>query len=320
MRATNGVIGLFGLLLAGTAVAAPASTSTFVSETFEAPAPKVDILYVVDNTASMADTRMELSETFGYLKSELDAQGIDWHVGVVSMDLETSSHRGKLRQVDGFRYLDAATPKANARFRQMVLQGLGGNQTDATQAEGLGAAHVAIEYRNDGFNAGFLRPDAALAVVMVSDVDDQTDRALIEPREFSSWMESLKPDILRTSFSTFHVDGESCNTQEPTQASYCEVGARIGGIELDAQNQDWRGEIARLGSWLGERTRSVQLGERPEPSSLQVWVEADDGTTYDLIEGIGFELDADQASVKILDDQAIRGGLIHCEYELVQVP
>ena len=58
-------------------------TETFVQQ----PLPKVDVLFVVDRTASMAQEHAALASAADVLDDLLAAAGVSWHVGVVGTDM-----------------------------------------------------------------------------------------------------------------------------------------------------------------------------------------------------------------------------------------
>ena len=131
--------------------------------------PSVDLLFVVDNTASMAQEQTALAEEFSTLTSSLAAENISWQLGVTTMDMSNES-AGRLR---GSPYV--LTPNlddVDALFSALVQVGVASVAPEA----GLAAAAVALGLVDaKEANAGFRRPDASLHVVFVSDADDQSD-------------------------------------------------------------------------------------------------------------------------------------------------
>lgn len=139
-------------------------TQSFV----QGPLPKVDLLLVIDDTASMAQEQAALADHFAALLADLDALDIAWQLGVVTTEMG-GPEAGWLR---GSPYvLTPATPDRDAAFASMVQVGTAGPGPEA----GLAAAATAIDLAGPGGpNAGFRRPDALLHVVFVSDTDDQS--------------------------------------------------------------------------------------------------------------------------------------------------
>jgi hypothetical protein len=141
-----------------------------VRETFvQAPLPKVDLLLVIDDTASMAQEQSSLAEDFAILLDALDALAIGWQLGIVTTDMGRSD-AGWLRGSPWI--LTPDEPLRDEVFAEMVQVGVTGGGPEA----GLAAAALALDLSQPGEpNAGFRREDALLHVVFVSDADDQSD-------------------------------------------------------------------------------------------------------------------------------------------------
>ncbi len=150
---------------------------------------KVDILWVVDSSGSMAPKQARLGANFqGFINQLANANPpIDFHIGVASTDTDDANTRGRLRQwnLNGTRndYI-ACTPDNGAltcntgdnasvvtAFQQMSAVGILGSASE----RGLYAAYLVLTNANNISNETFehfVRPDASLYVVVVSDEDD----------------------------------------------------------------------------------------------------------------------------------------------------
>ncbi|MBT3224069.1 MAG: hypothetical protein HN348_33795, partial [Proteobacteria bacterium] len=78
-------------------------------EQFTYEPAEVDLLFVVDSSCSMSEEQQALTLGFPDFLNNLDAAGFDYHAGVVSMDMDDSSHQGKLREASGFRWVQPDT-------------------------------------------------------------------------------------------------------------------------------------------------------------------------------------------------------------------
>jgi hypothetical protein len=153
----------------------------------------VDVLFVIDNSASMADQQAALIASFdGFVAGmrERLANALDFHVGVVSTDdyyaneagcqeigdLVTqtggieSSNRACGPIGSGARYLDNLDTQLASRFACIAQLGVGGNDDERVARALLNAIQP-----DRPCNAGFLRPDALLVVVIITDEDDLRD-------------------------------------------------------------------------------------------------------------------------------------------------
>jgi hypothetical protein len=138
-------------------------------DAFEQDEAVVDVLWVVDNSGSLNSERDRLAAQFDRFLSVLLRAGVDYHVGVTSTDLSpTTGEGGRLRGT--VPWIDRMTADPRARFRDAVSFP---SDSDVLLEEGLAAMAAALTPPNTlGPNRGFLRDDAALAVIVVTDEDD----------------------------------------------------------------------------------------------------------------------------------------------------
>ncbi len=145
---------------------------------------KVDILWMVDNSPSMEAVQDNLSMNFASFIHDLAHAdpAVDYQIGVVTPD--TMTEGGALRPIHGqpsVRYIACNSPEfpnacnigsllqAEDAFKQTVAVGADGLPVE----RGLLAVHMALsEPMVSTVNAGFLREDAALYVIIVSDEGD----------------------------------------------------------------------------------------------------------------------------------------------------
>ena len=109
---------------------------------------------------------------------------VDFHVGVVTTDMFAANRRGRLVAP----FLTHETPNVISAFQTMVMVGTGGSGDE----RGLAAAHSATHPPlSTSVNAGFLRPEADFALVILTDEDDGSRQSV---GFLSSSIKSLKPD------------------------------------------------------------------------------------------------------------------------------
>lgn len=158
---------------------------------------KVDILWVVDSSGSMAPKQQRLAQNFqGFINQLVSAQPpIDFHIAVATTDTDDSATRGALRtwSVGGKSgNFIACTPDATgttttcsagngstqdavAAFGQMAQVGTKGSASE----KGLLNAYLTLTNEANIGPDKFIRPDAALYVVAVSDEDDASCNPLL---------------------------------------------------------------------------------------------------------------------------------------------
>ena len=155
-------------------------------------AQQTDILFVIDNSNSMADNQAEVArELPAFIAALQQGAGIqqDFQVGVITTSvylnaviagngfyIEYPSQSGHLQPVPTTdeRILSVADPDLVTKFSQLVHQGTGGSgQETAFEATRLAlTSELITESVSAGGNKELLRPGARLLVVVVGDEDD----------------------------------------------------------------------------------------------------------------------------------------------------
>jgi hypothetical protein len=252
----------------------PVEEITFTDAIMQVQTPKVDILWTIDNSCSMGPEQSDLTANFPSFMDYFLGSGLDYHVGVTSTDLDRNYNgsQGKLRVVNGLKYIDADTPEPVAIYTSMATMGTTGSGTE----KGLGATFLALEENRDTSNAGFYRDEAALHTIIISDEPDLTTDATISDNEFKDWYDGLKPDYDMRTFSSI-IDYN-------TGGAYQSVTQEIGGIVWDILSDDWPQLLERLGVQAAGLKREYFLSHLPVPGSIVVSVEDVSGASLDFEE------------------------------------
>ena len=257
---------------------------------------KVDVLWVIDDSCSMAEEQTALVANFEHFINYFLNSDLDWHIGVTSTTFQfgnAAGTNGILNEKNNIKFIDQDTPNPVDLFNQMAIMGTRGSGTE----QGLGATFSAIaEHGNDNYNKDFYREDATLSVIVISDEDDHT----VEPifPEFLDWISNLKTDISNVSFSSIvcleesHINGIYCSENPilaPSVGSkYISVTNSIGGILWDIRREDWAPMLDELGLTVTSLKTEFFLSEIPLEKTIEVWVTLTDGTIYEMRAGIDF--------------------------------
>lgn len=241
-----------------------------------------DVLLLVDNSSSMVEEQFVIRDLAQPFIDGLLASGLDYHVGVVSTDVEDQGHAGKLRQSGGVRWIDPATSNPATVFGAMAQMGTDG----AVVARGLDAVVAALDTQGASYNEGFEREDAVLHVVVLS---DGTDQSAIDPADFATWLAGRKPNAGHVSFSSIvPLGGGGCGDGVGDPSRYLEVTERVGGLTWDLCGPDAVASAGPLvvgaGAGVGETQTEFLLTRLPNPATLEV-SETVDGVTVARTEG-----------------------------------
>lgn len=150
---------------------------------------KMDVLFVVDNSGSMAQEQANLATNFPMFIQVLNDSGLDYRVGVTSTgrdytytmstpfgdipETQDGGDNGRLIHPAACGmarpWIEKTDPDPAGLFACAANLGTNGPSDEMP----LGAMRDALEDRMaDGTNAGFLRPDALLAIVLLTDEND----------------------------------------------------------------------------------------------------------------------------------------------------
>lgn len=168
-----------------------AENATYEQAWTQVQARDVDVLWVVDNSGSMSDDLVQLNNAIGTFISAFTNLGLDYHIAATTTDT----------LVENGRFLGAViTPQSADPVQEFRAQVNSAGDLGSADEAGLDASYRALTNASllSGPNAGFLRTDANLAVVVISDEDDFSQ---ISVPDYNRWLNNFKGDPTRTSFS-----------------------------------------------------------------------------------------------------------------------
>lgn len=265
------------------------------------PEPKVNILFVVDNSGSMKPHQKKMSENIQlFAETFFENTRIDYRIGVVPVYDSKYLNDTTVYNTSGLR-------KMNALGELVVLRGPEGQEiTDQVfitrdtpnpkevlkntvligtqwgpEAEESFSPVIAVtdKQRNEEKNKGFYQSDAYLAVIFLTDADDVTPGLSAE--DFYDRLIQLKggdrskvliaaalPNILtkKKSKADCATDGRG-----PVQA-FPSLLAVSGGLFADLCSDDFGIHLAEFGRQLVQRiaTQKRQLEFTPDITTLKV--------------------------------------------------
>jgi len=324
-----------------------AKTDDFVQEPVRND--KIDILFVIDNSGSMADEQAILAQSFEEFIKKFTDKKLDFQVGVISTDhvsdaswWSTSNPRyadfanagpgSLLGYQTNERILRADSENIVAKFVQNSTLGIIGSGAEA----GVKAATTALSTTMlgaGGWNEGFVRDEAMLAVVFVSDEDEgvltgstaaqkryyirgNATAAASRREAFVSRLGELKSDVSLLSINAVVA---------PTQAECPSVWVNddsllsTGDFYMDIANEyggkiipicrDFSGPIIELGADLVKLLSRFKLKQKPD-GQIRVYV---NGTVVERDEVNGW------AYISETNEVEFRGDAIPASDALIEV-
>lgn len=143
-------------------------------ETFEPLHGRLDVVIVVDDSASMLPHQISLAGKVDKLWKRIRKNGLDFRIAVVT----SSNTTGKVSQV-----ITPATPKGLEKLRRQIVAGTFGSGNEMFFKPVLSTLKA---------NPKFLRPKATLELIFLTDTDDQSPDST--PSSFFSELVAMKKD------------------------------------------------------------------------------------------------------------------------------
>ncbi len=299
----------------------------------------VDILWVIDTSGSMDPVRVRLRDNLNRFLLGLIGSGVDWRMGMISTDAIDPEWRGRTAAgLDGRRWIDSSVTDPQALYWDMIL-------SFQYPGSGIEQPFKAIDYwlkREQAHEDPFLRPYAALQIIIVTDEREQSGEVLdASAMARMLQLEKGSPDAVQVS----HISGpppDGCSNGTwhripPTPRLY-EIKSLTGGLGQDICEGAWDRMMSDLGllqPWFD--TQVFQLSETPAFGTLEAWLEMPDfstggvrtyqGVSEDASEEERAEVCAEQDcftwryvpsqnAVRVIDLEVVGNATLHASYRV----
>lgn len=160
--------------------------------------PKLDLLFVIDDTAAMASHQAALQA----LPAQVDqviagAYGVSahYHIGVVTTDAASGGAMRRSSTFDGaFVIHDATFTGPSNNYQGTLADAIASVWPDAATSTASNQPLATMRAALDGnvSNAGFLRDDAYLGIVTITASDDASSGT---PEEYAGFLKAPKGDV-----------------------------------------------------------------------------------------------------------------------------
>ncbi len=155
---------------------------------------KVDILFVIDNSDSMLSKQNKLLSEVDDFFMALKNTGLDFRIASVTTDMRKNLSypaylKAQGRIVGEPKVIDQNSENYELALEKMIQLGNDGSSVE----QGLAAMRMALSPEMlSGENQNFLREDAMLALIFLSDEDDMSSG---EVEEYMNFLNDLKPNF-----------------------------------------------------------------------------------------------------------------------------
>jgi len=235
-----------------------------------------DILFVIDNSGSMGVWQTALTDNFNSFIGVFAITGVDYQIAVITTD--DATFQGPI--------LSDTTPALGAEFTAQAIAGTYGSSME----RGLQYAELATTSGGDAApGSTFLREDAKLIIIFVSDEKDWSSKTDLE---YATHFKSLKAtDSMAVTHAVVGDSPSGCSSSTTSWAradygeGYIEVSALMGGEFVSLCAEDWGAELEGL-AHDSILNRSFQLTDIPYEETIVVEVDGAEvtGWTYNDIE------------------------------------
>lgn len=236
-----------------------------VDSFFQSAAERNDILLVVDDSASMEPYQEELGEHFNEFLSWFIAADVNYRVAVITTDA-ISENAGLIRG----EVLTPDTQAAGQVFAEMVSVGTEGNGTEM----GFETVRMAVvDEAGVEANGDFLRPDAFLSVIFVSDEFDSS------PEPINTYLAELQAskDYARDKVrigALVALDLDECHGfGSRTGYEYAAAAELTGGKYFDICDADYSASLTEMSQNISRLFDVFYLTGLPDTGSLEVYVD-----------------------------------------------
>lgn len=277
----------------------------------------VDILWVIDDSGSMKNQRQTLGANFQRFIDELLALQVDFQIGVISTNaVDRGELRGQTKIITNDTENPQATFIANTTFPDSRTR----------WEQGLRMAQLALTAPAiTGPNAGFLRPNAALAVIAVSDEDDSS---FGDTSYYARFFRGAKGKGNENLVSFSVIGGTAPNGCYPPGEQifygglaepafrYSAVATKTGGVVGSLCDTSFENTLIQIAQALNTLRRVFPLSLKPDASTLSVIV---NGVTIPRDVVNGWQYRTETQSIAFLGNYVPPpGAAIRIEYAIAQ--
>lgn len=238
-----------------------------VTDTFQQNPTPADVLFVVDNSCSMMEEQANLGANLAAFLSFAQGQGVDYQIAVTTTDVDPGGQQGQFVGVN--RIITPLTSNVSQIFQANVNVGIAG----ATVEQGLEAAYMALTAPNiAGHNAGFIRPHASLAVIFVSDEEDQSPRPL---SFYQNFLANVKPNGNYTISAIAGTTNPECSSPDGIgdyAPRYITTAQSAGGVVESICSSNWGQSLTNIGLASFGLSATFDLSSTPVPNTISVTV------------------------------------------------
>ncbi len=217
----------------------------------------IDILWVIDRSGSM--NRFDAELLAGVEAMLLALPVSDWRLVMISADPRDALASNEFPLVPGDDIDDAAAMLATL--------------TSAPYEEGFNSVYEYIN--NNPYSSTWMRSEAGLLVVFVSDEEEQSDIEYPMVSDFMSWYQTLRMGSVFMASVVNHDPLISLCSYSPNPFDvgnrYMDATTMLSGVVVDICDTDWSPGVTDATHSI-EPYENLKLTHKAEPDSIRVFI------------------------------------------------
>ena len=250
----------------------------------------VDIIWVIDPSGSMNQHQQRVLDGIGAMMQALPPNG--WRLVIIPADYRFSEQEQQFPLVPG----DSATMAEN--MYQLAKKG--------SFEAGFDAVYGYI--MNNTYSNTWMRQDAALLVVFVSDEKEQSNVYLNSTQNFISWYSSLRNNVYVASIVNQPTQQSECNAPSSlTGSEYIYAATHFGGQVVDICSEDWTAGVTDASNQIEPHEEWELSFEPADPSHIYIFY---DGVPQPDTDGVDLFWHYESSSNKIIFDKVPQANVL----------
>ncbi len=222
----------------------------------------IDIIWVIDGSGSMTDDKERLLLGIEAMMNSLPDAG--WRLAMISTDEDGAINEEQFPLVPGDTYTEAEAMYVRIKH--------------GFKEAGLDSVHAYVEL--GAYSETWMRKDAGLLIVFVSDEDDQST-GFRHTQDFINWAEDERNNVYISSIINLPKDESLCAFSDAFYGErYETVTDHFNGTVLDICSEDWTAGVAAASNQLEPR-ENIQLTYEPlDPEHITVFIDGKVNTDW----------------------------------------
>lgn len=234
----------------------------------------LDILFVIDDSGSMSSHQANLAANASlFADAILRIKYLDYHVGVITSSASSSfGMTGGGRLFGNPKYIERSTPNGVASLAQNLQPGTGGDASEVFFDPLVLALSPPLI---NGFNSGFSRQNSYLAVIFVTDTDDQSYKN--DAQSTYDFLLNFKGNSNKLFVGAAYISDKDISvcSGESEVSSYDNLPdffQMTKAITFSLCDPDFGEKLAEIGRLIASRATTMYLKKIPKKGTIKVVV------------------------------------------------